>query len=323
MSVATGTPTDFVSQFLTALAELAITDARAMIASLLNSFGPSTEPDFSAIGPVYDRMLAISLLVLGAVIAFALIERIAGGTSGAGGHVLGRTLAAVFAAYSGLGVAEYVCHYTGLLATAWSPDLAVIANRLSSLGAQDVVNGHSGTSVLALVFTAFLLTFLALLVYLELIVRSALVLVLTAFMPLVCVLAVWPRMASAATHLFEFLLGLLLSKFVVATAVYIGFRLILPSILGVGSGGPNWMSSGIAVLLIAAFAPVALFQGLRFAHHSAGSVARNWAGAAVGMAPLSRIGGFASDLARHPRAQAAVNRVAESTRSQLSRFIQK
>src|SRR5207302_7777959 len=126
VSVPTGTPTDFVSQFLTALAELAIADARAMIASLLNSFGSSTEPDFSAIGPVYDRMLAISLLILGAVIAFALIERIAGGTSGVGGHVLGRTLAAVFAAYCGLGVAEYVCHYTGLLATACSPDLVVI-----------------------------------------------------------------------------------------------------------------------------------------------------------------------------------------------------
>ena len=130
-------------------------------------------------------------------------------------------------------------------------------------------------------------------------------------------------MASAASHLLEFLLGLLLSKFVVATAVYIGFRLILPSLLGVGSSGPNWMSSGIAILLIAAFAPVALFQGLRFAHHSAGSVARNWAGAAVGMAPLSRIGGFAGDLARHPRAHAAVNRVAESVRSRLSSFIQK
>jgi len=300
VSVYSGTPTDWWGQLLAGLAQLAIADSQAMLASLLHSFGAATEPDFSAIGPVYDRMLAIALLLVGAMIAFALIERIAGGKDGAGVFVLARTLAAVFGAYCGLGLVEYLAGYAALLATTWSIDLGSLANRLGDLSASGAVNGQSGTSVLGLILTALLLTFLALLVYLELIVRSALVLVLTAFIPFVCVLAIWPRMASAAAHLIEFLVGLLLSKFVVATAVYIGFQLILPTLLGARAGGPNWMESGIAILLIAAFSPLALFQGIRFAHGSAGTVVRDLGSAGMGMAPLASLLRTGQRLAGHP-----------------------
>jgi hypothetical protein len=312
-----GTPTDWWGQLLAGLAQLAIADSQAMLASLLHSFGPATEPDFSAIGPVYDRMLAIALLLVGAVIAFALIERIAGGKDGAGAFVLARTLVAVFGAYCGLGLVEYLAGYAALLATTWSVDLGTLANRLGALSASGAVNGQSGTSVLGLILTALLLTFLALLVYLELIVRSALVLVLTAFIPFVCVLAIWPRMASAAAHLIEFLVGLLLSKFVVATAVYIGFQLILPTLLGAKAGGPNWMESGIAVLLIAAFSPIALFQGIRFAHSTAGTAARDFGGAVVGMAPLGSVVSAGQRLAGHPRVTSGRQRLAGAIASRL------
>jgi hypothetical protein len=308
-------PTDWWGQLLAGLAQLAIADSQAMLASLLHSFGAATEPDFSAIGPVYDRMLAIALLLVGAVIAFALIERIAGGKDGAGIFVLARTLAAVFGAYCGLGIVRYVSGYAALLATTWSVDLGTLANRLNSLAASGNLHSQSGTSVLGLILTAILLTFLALLVYLELIVRSALVLVLTAFIPFVCVLAIWPRMASAAAHLIEFLVGLLLSKFVVATVVYIGFQLILPTLLGAKSGGPNWMESGIAVLLIAAFSPMALFQGIRFAHSSAGTAARDFGGAVVGMAPFGSAMRFGQSVLQRPEAKRTFDRVIGSVRS--------
>jgi len=312
-----GTPTDWWGQLLAGLAQLAIADSQAMLASLLHSFGPATEPDFSAIGPVYDRMLAIALLLVGAMIAFALIERIAGGKDGAGIFVLARTLVAVFGAYCGLGLVEYLAGYAALLATTWSVDLGSMANRLGALSASGAINGQSGTSVLGLILTALLLTFLALLVYLELIVRSALVLVLTAFIPFVCVLAIWPRMASAAAHLIEFLVGLLLSKFVVATAVYIGFQLILPTLLNAKTGGPNWMESGIAVLLIAAFSPLALFQGIRFAHGSAGTVVRDLGSAGMGMAPLGSAIRAGLRLAAHPSVVARRDHIAGAISSRL------
>src|SRR5207302_9588118 len=102
---------------------------------------------------------------------------------------------------------------------------------------------------------------MAVLAYLELIVRSALILTVAAFVPLVCTLAIWPRMASSAIHLGEFLIGLLLSKFVVATALYVGLHLVVPALVKgqPANGRADWMESGVAVLLIAAFSPLVLF----------------------------------------------------------------
>src|SRR4029077_17513620 len=109
------------------------------------------------------------------------------------------------------------------------------------------------------------------------------------------VLSIWPRMASTATTMGEFLIGLLLSKFVVATAVYVGFRLVVVALVSPTDtdATENWMASGVAVLLIAAFSPVIIFSALRFAHGSAGSIARGWAGNAVSLAPTGKLLGAA------------------------------
>jgi hypothetical protein len=314
----TGTPYDFWGQLLYGLAVVATSEAQAMVTSLMGSFGPSTEPDFSAVVPIYDRMLAIALLILGAIIAYALIERISGGASGSGAYLLPRTLAAVFGAYSGLAVVEYVCTYAALLATTWSVDLHSAADSLGGISPDAFVNGQNGQALLGLVMSAFLLTFLALLVYLELIVRAALVLVVSVFIPLVCVMAIWPRMAGALTHLVEFITGLLLSKFVVATAVYVGVRLLLPDLLTPrGSGGQTWMATGIAVLLIAAFSPIVLFQGLRFAQHSAGSVVRDLGSAGVGMAPVASVLRVGRGLVANPTIARGGRRLVDSVASRI------
>jgi hypothetical protein len=124
--------------------------------------------------------------------------------------------------------------------------------------------------------------------------------------PLVAVMSIWPRLAKAATTLSEFLIGLLLSKFVVATAVYVGFRLVVKALISPADNDTteNWMASGVAILLIAAFSPVVIFASLRFAHAQAGTVARGMTGAAVSFLPATRVLGSAGHLAR-PLAQAA------------------
>lgn len=163
----------------------------------------------------------------------------------------------------------------------------------------------------ALILMALLISFLALVVYMELIVRAALVLTFTAFVPLVCVLAIWPRMAGGAVHLAEFLIGLLLSKFVVATAFVVGLSLLLPGVLGVApnNGKADWMASGFAVLLITAVSPVAIFAGIKFAHGGAGSVARSWGGMAISALPMSpvarRASGYLQPLVAPARKRAA------------------
>jgi hypothetical protein len=321
-------PSGYWDQLMASLAYWAATDARLAILSLLSSFGNSTEPDFTAIAPVYDRMLAIALLLLGAVVAFGMIERIAGGPQGVGWAVVGRVVVAVFFAYSGLAVVQYMASYSALLATTWTPDFLALANAVGPAGDPIGVAGglHQGRSLLGLILTALLLAFLALVVYLELIVRSALILTVTAFVPLVCALSIWPRMASSAVHLGEFLIGLLLSKFVVATALYVGLHLVVPALIKgqPPAGKADWMESGVAVLLIAAFSPLVLFQGLRFAHGSAGSVARGLGanGVGAGSFGVARLGAavrFGKTLTRRPSVVAGRQQVTNAIKSRLGR----
>lgn len=263
---------------------------------LLGTLGQSTEPDLAVIVPVYDRMLAISLLLVGAVVAFALIERIAWGSLGTGLALIPRVVAASFAAYAGRGIVKYVAGYAALLATTWSPDFTNLSNLLlHNVAVSDAVTQSSGAgahvSTFGLIVTALSLSSLTVMVHLELVVRSALILTISAFVPLACVLAIWPRLAGTATTMAEFLVGLLLSKFVVATAVYVGFRLVVVALVSPTDTDTteNWMASGVAVLLIAAFSPIVIFSALRFAHGQAGSAARNLTGAAVSMAPAGRL----------------------------------
>src|SRR5438128_4867615 len=271
---------------------------------LLASLGQSTEPDLGAIVPVYDRMLAISLLLVGGVVALALIERVTWGSLGTSLAIVPRVVAATFFAYAGLGAVKYVAGYSALLATAWSPDFNKLTDTLlhhvaASDAATHVATTGAHVSTFGLIVTALSLSCLTVMVHLELVVRSALILTITTFVPLVSVMSIWPRLAKAATTLSEFLVGLLLSKFVVATATYVGFRLVVTALASPTDNDvtENWMASGVAVLLIATFSPVVIFTSLRFAHAQAGSVARGLTGGGLAFLPTGRLIGPISRLA--------------------------
>ncbi len=295
------TGTDYVQEFILALATWASASARAGLASLLQSFGESTEPDYLAIVPVYNRMLAIALLVVGAVIAVGLVEHILGGQMGLSWNLIPRVLITVFFAFGGLSLVQYMSAYAALLATAWSPDLAQYAQSLTDPASVDHLSRNASAGTLgALIFTALLTILMAVIVQLELLVRAALMLTVTGFIPLVCVLAIWPRMTAIAVQLAEFLVGLMLSKFLVATVIYIGFGLVIPAMRGAQSaeGKAGWLSTGLAILLIATFSPAILFQALRFAHGSAGGMVRGWGAGAVSMMTMGSIVRLGSGLGR-------------------------
>ena len=294
-----------VNELAIAVANWSTAIAIANIKWLVGSLGQATEPDLTAIVPVYNRMLAISLLILGAIIALALIERIAWGSLGTGLALIPRVVAACFVAYVGLATVKYCAGYAALLATAWSGDFASLNNVLThSVALSDAVTRSGGqgphVSTFGLIVTALSLSSLVVMVYLELVVRSALITIVACFVPLVSVVAIWPRLAGAATQLASFLLGLLLSKFVIATAIYVGFRLVVLALVSPtdSDATENWMASGVAVLLIAAFSPLVLFQAVRIGHASAGQVARGWMGGALAFAPPTRLLGRAQNMGK-------------------------
>jgi len=311
---------EFVNAMGVAIANWSTAMAVASVRWLIASLGQSTEPDLTAIAPVYNRMLAISLLIVGAIIALALIERIAWSSQGSGLSLIPRVVAACFFAYAGLGAIKYVAAYSALLATTWTPDFSNLTNVLMhSVAVSDVATRTGGggphVSTFGLIVTALCLSFLTVVVHLELAIRSALVLTVTAFVPLVCVISIWPRLAGAATQLASFLVGLLLSKFVVATTIYVGFRLVVLALTSPNDSDAteNWMASGVAVLLIAALSPLVIFQAVRIGHTAAGQVARGWVGGAVAFAPPTRLLGKAHNVGRSlaarlgPRAASTVD----------------
>jgi hypothetical protein len=315
-----------VNSIVIAIANWSTAVAVASVQWLLAALGQSSEPDLSVIVPVYDRMLAISLLLVGGIMAVALIERLAWGSLGTGIALIPRVVAGCFFAYSGLAVLTYAAGYAALLATVWTPDFTALSKLLMhSVAVSDAVVAHgtSGAhvSTFGLILTALTMSSLTVILHLELVVRSALILSVTAFVPLVSVLAIWPRAIGAATALAEFLVGLLLSKFVLATVVYVGFRLVVVALVSPTDtdATENWMASGVAVLLIAAFSPVVIFSALRFAHGSAGSIARGWAGTAVSVAPAGKLLGSARDAVR-PLTRPIGRHVSSKITARLNRF---
>jgi hypothetical protein len=278
-----GSSDQVVRQYTDSAAHQSADAAGAAVAWLLKFLGPATEPNFTVIGPAYNRMLAIALLLAGAMISMAVAERILGGPKGAGWNVVPRTVAATLAAFAGLGVVQYGAYYAGMLATAWGGpggDLGIMV----ATGAAHVYTAPTSQqafgSAIGLWLVALITLLLTLFLYVEMILRAALILVTTAFIPLVCVMAIWPRLTAAAVRLAEFLVLLLLSKFVMVTAVYVGFSMVAYGAIP-GDGG---MGVGIATLLLATFSPMLLLRGIRIGETTTASAVRGWAAAGVGAA---------------------------------------
>jgi len=79
------------------------------------------------------------------------------------------------------------------------------------------------------------------------------------------------------------------------------------------------MASGFAVLLITAVAPIALFQGIKFAHGTAGKVTRDLGGMAIGMTPFGALARVLP-LAGIPGATRARTRVSNLVKPSLNQI---
>jgi hypothetical protein len=115
-------------------------------------------------------------------------------------------------------------------------------------GMSDPVTGPVVTGIIA-----FLALVAAVMLWLELVLRSAAIYIAVLFLPLALAGLVWPSTTRMAKRLVEMLLALLLSKFVVAAVLALGAN-------AVGAGGADGAITGVAILLIAAFAPFMLFR---------------------------------------------------------------
>jgi TrbL/VirB6 plasmid conjugal transfer protein len=108
-------------------------------------------------------------------------------------------------------------------------------------------------------FLAFVVALLvvvgAVLIWLELLVRSAAIYVAVLFLPLTLAGLVWPATARWAKRLVEILVALILSKFVVVAVISLAVSGLAAPTDGLAAG-----FGGAALLLLAGFAPFALLR---------------------------------------------------------------
>ncbi len=136
---------------------------------------------------------------------------------------------------------------------------------------------QSGTSPqlpgLVLFLAALLTAVLALVVWIELVLREAAIYVAVAFLPICLAAMTWQQTASWARRLAEWLIAIILAKFTIAVAFAVA-----GSMLGEargGSGGLSALLGGCAVLLVAALSPWALLKLIPFAEQAAGGLNRS------------------------------------------------
>lgn len=296
-----------VTSWLEILAKLAMDSASLSVLFLFKYINQPTDSIFVTIAPAYNRILALSLLIAGGVVAFALMERLVGGRRGSGTEVVVRTLVACSAAMLGLPMMRYAVYYADLLATVWNNDvLTGVGSVVTRVGpVYQAGSAHALGSTLGLIVVAALTLLLAILVHVELVLRSALIVLTTTLLPLACVMAIWPRLAGTLTHMLGFIFALLLSKFGVATACYLGYAMVVQAFVS-GSDPTAALSTGIATLAAAALAPIVLLQGIRFAEAGAAHASRGFSfGVARGI-------GSAGTRLRRQIPQGAVRRLAKS-----------
>jgi hypothetical protein len=173
-----------------------------------------------------------------------------------------------------------------------------------------VLNGPAGGGFVA-VLAMLLVAFGAMMIWLELVVRTSAIYIAVLFLPVVLAGLVWPTTARWTKRLIEILVALILAKFVIVAVISLGTALI-----GDRSDGLQVTVSGAAVLLMAGFAPFALLRMVPLVEasvisHMEGMERRPFAAAAhattTGMALFGRV-----EMAAASAAERSGERSAES-----------
>ena len=123
--------------------------------------------------------------------------------------------------------------------------------------------GASGVPAFVLFLGSLAVVAGAVMVWIELLIRSAAVYVAVLFLPLALASLAWPAIAHWCRRLVDTLVALILGKFVIVSVLSLAAG-ALAGAGGSGGGGFAAVLGGAALLILAAFSPWALFRLLPF-----------------------------------------------------------
>ena len=270
---------------------------------------PSLEPNWHVVNPAYSEMTALALGLVVAFVALALLEHMAGGVRGAGPAVLSRLLAAVMVSLAGLPLVAWFVQGVDAIASLWTSSMGSasgqVLDKLSGM-----LQAHAGSGVpeaAAIAVLALFALITTLLVVAWLVLRLVLVQALVVFLPLVAVMAIYPRTSTAAKRMGEYLASLILTKLAMVIFLSVGFQILAFGLQGV----PDWLAITSATVLLGmvAFTPWALLRGIHLAEmETMGIVRRRSANApplgAMGAAGDAAAGSVSWGLAQMHRRDA-------------------
>jgi type IV secretion system protein TrbL len=155
------------------------------------------------------------------------------------------------------------------LSAAVSDSVGGDATRFLEGGAGSVAAALGGvTGGFLMFFGALLVVIAGLLLWIQLLIRSAAIYVCVFFLPLVLAGLVWPATARWTKRLVETLIALILSKFVIVAIISLAVAAMGRPLSESGGGGVGTVVGGASLLLLAAFSPFALFKLIPLAEAS-------------------------------------------------------
>lgn len=237
-----------------------------LIDGVVNFLKTSARPDLDAAwfsGPESPFALVRNIAAV-LLVAFVFLAVIQGLMAGELSALTGRIARDVCLAVLGMGaivvVTVKLLDLTDALSTAvlGGADGQALAF-LTGFGAA----AHSASSGFSSVLIGIVAVLAALLVWIELLVRSALVYLLVALTPLAFAAMTWPAARGALRKTIELLLAIIVSKFVICVAIAVGVAALAgagESAPGVGAGtgaamGLGKLLTGAAILGMSAFSP--------------------------------------------------------------------
>ncbi|MFP5377348.1 MAG: hypothetical protein ACLGIO_11300 [Acidimicrobiia bacterium] len=238
-------------------------------AGLLSSAGQAilsgTQPRLSGTGEGgrawflqrYDDLALISLGLFAPMLILAVVHGVVTGSAGLVGRAVANLPVAALGTAAAVVVVEALLGAVDAASVFAARSLgADTENFLSGMAALVVsaVAGPGGAAAFGAVLLAVLMALVALVVWLELVVREAAVYLTVAFLPLGFATYIWPALSPWLRRLLEVIVALVLSKLVIVVAL---------SLAGSGLAaqeGFGALVGAAGMLLLAAFAPFALFK---------------------------------------------------------------
>jgi hypothetical protein len=235
---------------------------------VLGFLGDSSTPDVTAAwfqGPGSPFATVRSVAVVG-LVGFALAGIASGAIAGDVAGMVRRIAVGLPASVVGMMAATAVTAKVVALVDALSAVILDPAGADATRFLQQVtVPAAAATGGFAALVVGVVGVLAALAVWVELLVRAALIYLLVALTPLAFAAILWPPARGAARRLVELLAAVILSKLVVAVALSVGVAALTGPLEATGPDGSSAATTGglvvaVAVLGLAAFAPFVVLR---------------------------------------------------------------